>query len=237
MTYLVAITELATSVEAEAKALASELGGVPYDQRLKLTAGVPAIVLQTPDPHAAKACALRLLGRGHAVVACAAEDVVASSTMIAPKELELQHDVLVSGREQLAWRSITWLIRATHRITTQTKTTTTERKFDAVRAAVSGGLIVRKTETTTRTSHATDNEQVLYLFGGPTPWIIREQHVRYELALGAAVTTHSLKNFELTLAELRRHAPHAQFDDRLVARKGSPPDIDVLAHLIGLTVP
>jgi hypothetical protein len=232
LTYLVAITNLATTVDEEARALVSELGGVAYDQRLKLAAGVPAIVLQTPDPHAAKACALRLLGRGHSVVACAADDVVASSVMIAPRELELGHDGLVAGRDQLAWSSITWILRATHRITTQTKSTTTERKFDAVRAAVSGGLIVRKTETTTRTSHATDNEQVLYLFGGPTPWIVREQHVRYELALGAAVTTHSLKNFELTLVELRKHAPHAQFDDRLVSRKGSPEDIDVLAHFI-----
>lgn len=233
LTVLVAITELATAVDVEAKALVGDLGGVVYDHRLKLAAGLPAIILAAADGNAANACAMRVGARGHTVVVCDTDEVVASSAMIAPRAFELDRDAFVSGNDRLAWRSITWLLRATHRMTTQTTTTTTQKKFDPLRAVMTGGLVMKKATTTTQTSHASDNEQVLYLFGGPTPWIVREQHARYE-ALGSAVTTHSLKNFELTIAELRARAPNARYDDRLVARKGSPEDIDVLAHLIAV---
>src|SRR5262249_58145917 len=47
--YVVAITELATSVEAEAAALAPEIGSTPYETRLELAGGMPAVVLTTPD--------------------------------------------------------------------------------------------------------------------------------------------------------------------------------------------
>ena len=48
--YVVAILELATSVEAEAAALAADLGSTAYEQRLHLVAGLPAVVLTTADP-------------------------------------------------------------------------------------------------------------------------------------------------------------------------------------------
>jgi hypothetical protein len=52
--YVVAIMALGTTVEAEAQALAADLGTTAYEGRLKLVAGVPAIVLATTDIDAAQ---------------------------------------------------------------------------------------------------------------------------------------------------------------------------------------
>lgn len=217
--YLVAITRLATPIEAEAKALAADLGGVPYDHRLKLAAGVPTIVLSTPDGDAANACATRVRARGNGVFICWSEDVLPA------QELKFF--------EQLPFGELTALVRATLRTSTETTQTVKKKEFSAVRAVVTGGLITKKSTTTTSTSHASDIEAVLYVFGraGTAPWLLREQHARYD-ALGAAVTPHSLKNFELAIAEIRKRAPQAKYDDRLVARKQAPEEQDLLAYIV-----
>lgn len=235
--YLVAITKLASSVEDEARALAADLGGVPYDHRLKLAAGVPAIVLSTPDLEAARTCAQRISARGHGVYACSGEDVFAADDMVLLRKFEFAPDALVSldgTGARLPWDDITALVRATHRTSTETTTTVTEKKFSASRAIATGGLMINKKTTTTTTTHASDSQAVLYIFGkrGTVPWLLREQHARYD-ALGDAVTLHSLENFQLVVAELRRRAPQAVFDERLMTRKAAQAaDIDVLAHVV-----
>jgi hypothetical protein len=69
-------------LETEATALAGQLGITPYEARMKLTAGLPAIVLSTTDPAAAGALVTGLRQRGHRAQACATADVVAASAMV-----------------------------------------------------------------------------------------------------------------------------------------------------------
>jgi hypothetical protein len=239
--FLVAITALATPVEDEARELASELGGVAYDHRRKLAAGVPVVVYSTPDVSDARACGERISKRGHGVYACSTANVVAASEMVAVRRFDFDEDAFVSHDamgDRLPWAEIRALVRATQRTTTETTTVVTKKQFAPVKAVATGGLVMRTTSTAKETSRATEHEPVLYVFGRPgtTPWILREQHARYD-ALGPAVTPHSLKNFELAVAEIRRRAPHALFDERLVARKGATPEeLDVLAHVIANAV-
>ena len=47
--FVVAITQLALSIEDESKALAADLGNTAYETRLILNGGLPAIVLQSPQ--------------------------------------------------------------------------------------------------------------------------------------------------------------------------------------------
>ena len=51
--YIVALMELRTPIEAEAAALAAHLGTTAYEERLRLNAGLPAVVLRTVDKKAA----------------------------------------------------------------------------------------------------------------------------------------------------------------------------------------
>ena len=111
----------------------------------------------------------------------------------------------------------------------------TEKKFDVMRAAITGGLLMSKTVQKTTTTQAPEHEGVLYIFGlaGSVPWILRERHAHYG-ALGSAITLSSHENFRLSVEAIRKRAPGALFDDRLVTRKSTPAEDDVLAHIIAL---
>lgn len=249
--FLVAITRLATAIESEARALAVDLGGVAYDQRVKLNAGMPSVVFATPDLAAARECVARVEGRGHAVVLVSADDVVRSQAMLQMKRFAFEDStasgpyrggaegLLANEMERRPWEEITALVRATHRSVGQAAEVVTEKKFDPLRAAITGGLVMSKKVQKVITTHAPEHEDVLYIFGlpGSTPWILRERHAQYG-ALGAAITLSSHENFRLSVEAIRKRAPRALYDDRLVARKSTPHEDDVLAHIIALaTVP
>jgi hypothetical protein len=80
--YVVAIVELATSADAEAAALTAELGGTPYEHRLRLVGGSPAIALRTPERELALRTLAGLRARGHGAVACDEAAIVPSERML-----------------------------------------------------------------------------------------------------------------------------------------------------------
>ena len=231
--HLVAITRLATAIEDEARALAADLGTLAYEERLKLAAGMPAIVLATAEAARAQALAGKLSARGHGVFACRAGDVVAAGAMVSMRRFQLEPDAIVAGDARLPWQDLALLVRATHRQVTEAAATTTEKKFSLGRTIATGGLSMRKTVTKDAIARTEQSEPVLYLFraSGETPWLLREQGTHYG-ALGADVAPVAARNFALVVERLRAAAPHARYEDRLLARKVSPDDLDVLAHVL-----
>jgi hypothetical protein len=247
--HVVAILELATSIEAAAAALAAELGTLAYEERLKLAAGLPAVVLLAPDPLRATALAEGLAARGQPAVAFAGDEVVMASDMVSLRRFAFTEDALVAGEgagARLPWADLALLIRANDRRRVETERVVKEKKFDLTRTVVSGGLIRSRTTTQTVTTRADDSEPVLYLFrtSGATPFILREQGTHYE-ALGARLESTAAPNFLATVAELRARAPEAGYDERLLSRRrppvaagaaggklSSPHDLDLLAHLV-----
>src|SRR4051812_19427354 len=111
--YVVAILELVGTIETVASSLAAALGTLAYEERLKLAAGLPAVVLMTPDAARATALVEALAKQGQRAVMCAASEVVAASDMVSLKRFTLESDALVAGDERLPWASITALVRAT----------------------------------------------------------------------------------------------------------------------------
>jgi hypothetical protein len=222
---VVAITQLAGSVDSEASALASELGLTAYETRLLLAAGTPTLVRRADGPTAA-ALASRLRARGHGVVVCDGSDVTPSSEMIDMRRLRLgPGGVSLDDRagDALPFDDVLALLPARHRHHTETSTATIERKFSASRALISGGLV---TTTTVKSEahHATDrSDQVLYVVrrSGATPWILRE-HGSHWSGLGRPLAASSIENFRVAVALLRERAPGAVYDDRLLSRKASP---------------
>lgn len=246
--FLVAITHLATAVEAEARALAADLGTVPYDERVKLNAGMPSLVLATPNADAAQTCLTRVRGRGHAAVLVSSDDVVRADAMLQMKRFAFDdaaaigpyrgqsEGLIANDNERRPWGEITALVRATHRSVGQSAQVLTEKKFDPMRAVITGGLLTSKKVQKTVTTRAPEHEDVLYIFfglAGSTPWILRERHAHYG-GLGAAVTLSSHENFRLSVEAIRKRAPRALYDDRLVARRSTPAEDDILAHIIAL---
>ncbi|MCA9679492.1 MAG: hypothetical protein H6709_03740 [Kofleriaceae bacterium] len=249
--YIVAILELGTPIEAEARALAADLGTIAYEERLKLAGGVPAIVQQTADPEAARTLATALRRRGHAALVVDAADIVASADMLEVRRFALAPDALVRRDDgaRLPFADLIAIVRAVHHTRTETRSVTKQRSFSPGRALATGGLLMSKTTRKEERSVADDWDAVLYLFraSGAPPWLVRERGADYA-ALGPDLSPSATVNFQTVIARLRAAAPHARYDDRLV-RSGSAPTrvqlgspgttaassasgVDLIAHLL-----
>ncbi|MEO6774055.1 MAG: hypothetical protein ABI467_13735 [Kofleriaceae bacterium] len=228
---VVALTSLATPIDVEAKALAADLGATPYETRMKLAPGLPAIVLSTTDPGAAERLATQLRARKHRAAVCRAAEVVAARAMVSMRTFQIDGDGLDTGMDQLPWTDVSAIIHARTQQQADHHETVKEKKFDLGRAVLSGGLVMSKTVKREVTSHGETSEHVLYLFraSGETPWLMREHGTNYS-GLGTALDPTSLRNFTTAIAQFRARAPHARFDDSLVRR--SVPEVDLYAHLI-----
>ena len=239
--HVVAILELAGTIERAASALAAALGTMAYDERMKLTAGLPAVVLSTPDAARAAALVAALTAAGQRTFECNSSDVTAASEMISLKRFAFESDALVATErgERLAWSDVAALVRATDRRRVESTTVVKEKKFDLARTVITGGLVRSRTTTRDVTTRADETEPVLYLFAasGATPWILREQGTHYE-GLGDRLASTSAPNFLATVAALRTRAPHARYDERLVSRRraADAQDLDLLAYLVAQSI-
>ena len=235
--HVVAIAQLGTSIEAEADALAASLGTLAYEEKLKLRAGAPAIVLSTPDAGRAATLADEIRGRGHDVLVCDTTDVVASSAMTSLRVFRFDPEALVAAvalaELELLWNDIAALVLATHRTHTETVETVQKKQFSLSRAIATGGLLHSKKVKSEAVSRSDDSEPVLYLFprSGQPPWLLTQHRADFG-ALGDRIAATAAPNFRLTVELLRERARFAAFDDRLVKRKGTIAEIDLLAHLV-----
>ncbi len=224
--HVVAIVELATSVDAEAAALAADLRATAYDVRLLLAGGTPAVVRSTPAEAGAAEVVAKLRARGHDAVAVDTAAVVASATMTSMRRFRLERDgISLDDRPgvTLPYDDIATLVSAVHRRRSDTSTETRERKFDPARAIMSGGVLLSKTTRTATRTATEDREGVLYLFrrSGGAPWLLRERGTSWA-GHGEPLAPSESENFRAAVAALRARAPRAVYDDRLVSRKSTP---------------
>lgn len=229
--YVVGLTALATPIDAEAKALAADLGTTVYEEKLKLTGGVPLLALSTTDGAAARALLAKLRARGHRAQVCSSSEVVPASGMTVLKHFTFDADGLDSGGDQLPWDDVSALIQARHHLHSEKTATIKERKFDLGRAVMTGGMLTSKTSTRDVVTKTDDVEHVLYLFrqSGEPPWLLREHGTNFS-CLGTRLDPSAARNFATAVERFRAHAPHARFDDSLVRRPIK--EADLFAHLI-----
>ncbi len=239
---LVAIGDLRGTIDDAIRPLASDLDTTPYELRLVLNAGLPAVVLTTVDESLARAAVAAIARHGHAAISCDRRDVVPSSGMTLLRDFQLEKTGLLAhlgSGDQLSYADIAVMLRATHRTTSETTEEVKERKLRPVMAIATGGLVLSKTTARTVTSSRAHNEQVLYIFqrGAAPPWLLRERSAHYG-GLGAELRPTSLENYATTIRRLRECAPHAVYDERLMRNRplrGVADGIeatDVYAHLL-----
>jgi hypothetical protein len=257
--HVVAIVELSHPVEAEAAALAADLGSTAYEERLKLAAGLPAIVLTSADPAPAQSLLQKIRARGHGAVGLDASAVIGAGAMISMRRFTLGPDALTlpdAPGQELAYGDILGIFRAMHTTHTQSRTETTTKKFSPTRALLTGGALMSRTVKGEEKSQSTEREQVAYLFraSGETPWILRERGTNYG-GLGKDLGPSSAQNFLTMIGKLRALAPRAEYSERLmtairlptrVSHKGgvggestsvtSASGVDLMAHVMATWV-
>jgi hypothetical protein len=254
--FVVAVAELKGTTESEAAALAADLGVTPYEARLLLAPGTPAVVKTTPDRGLALELLARLRARGHGAVACDTSAVVASSAMVAMRRLRVgEQAVTLDDRpgDRLPHDDVLALVAAVHRRRVDTASQTRETKLSVGRAVMTGGMAFTKTVKTDSRSATEDREAVLYVFrrSGATPWILHEHGTSWA-GVGRPLAPSEGENFRLAVELLRALAPAAAFDDRLVTRRAperaslsggggtttvttsSEAGMDLLAHLVAM---
>jgi hypothetical protein len=241
--YLVAIAELATSVEEEMPLLARDLGVAAYEARLLLAGERPKIVLRTPEEARARDLLAGLRERRHGAVACDSKAVVATDAMVQLGGFRFSDTALTNGDgDELPFSDLLAILRAVRSVHTTKTTQVKERKLAVGSAIATGGLILSKKTTREVQKHEETREQHLYLFrkSGATAWLVREQGTSYS-GLGDAMAPSLAENFSRLLAELRRRAPDAVFDDRLVRFHGADAlaadaRLDEQVHVLALAI-
>jgi len=267
--YVVAILTLAGSLEDEASALAGDLGSTAYETRLVLAAGTPAVVLQTVDMERARFILGRLRSRGHGAVACDDAAIVASSEMVAIDGFSFEQGALVNGDgARLPLAELAVLIPAMHRNTYERRASARPAPSNRSPVDILYGPAMRSAMRRVRElenklkalgtqppmTRVEERENVLYLYvrENPRPWFLREGGTSYA-ALGPRLLPTQRENFQTLIELLRAAAPHAIYDDRLLALRRFPerapagPDerarklvasqaggVDLTAHLLAM---
>jgi hypothetical protein len=240
--YVVAIAELEGSIDGALKELAADLATTPYELRLIVNGGLPAIVLATIDAAAARAARGAIERYGHVATLLDRRGIVPSGNMTELVRFAFRPSSLIAddrASDELPYADIGALVRAMHRGTTTTTEQVKERKLRPVMAIATGGMVMSKKTTREVTRHEEHREQVLYLFrrSGEPPFILRERGAIYS-GLGAETAPTAFENFQTTIRRLRERAPGAAYDERLMTARtvrgiadGSDA-ADLLAYLI-----
>ncbi len=221
--YVVGIAQLATTIDVESPLLAADLGLTPYEARMYLLSGLPAVVLLTPEKSRALELLAKLRGRGHDAIAFDGAAVVASQEMRAVRRFRFEDDALVTESPEphrLPYDAVLGTLRATHQTRIELTTEEKARKFSAGSALLTGGLVMTKKTTTSSVTRTEDRQEVLYIFRNDNepPWLLRESGPKYE-GLQDRMASTERANFLTTVAVLRERSPQAIVDDRLLGRK------------------
>lgn len=263
--FVVALLTLARTVEAEAPALAADLGVTAYDAGQLLRSGTPSVLVRTAERERAAWLLGRLRERGHDAVAFDLAAVVASSIMPTVRSftLEPSGSALVCacyGRaaERVEFGDLVAIVRAVHQTRTESTSTAKVRTVDLRRVAFSGGLMATKTVTKESRQVSEEREPVLYLFRRVGSPVLFGQARAHYMGLGAEVRPTQAENFARVIALLRERAPDAAYDTRLVALRvgvrekvalagaglagqgamtaSSASAVDVLAHTVAMAL-
>jgi hypothetical protein len=212
-------------LEQELPALAQAIGLGLYDMRLRLVAAPPSIIAQGLTLERAQALLGMLRERGHGAVVADLASVPTARTTIVAHAFELGAAELVAideaqRRVPLPYSAMIGVVRAVEVSSESQTTSTTEKKLAIGTAVMTGGLKMSKKVTKVEKSASSERQRVAYVFGSasPAPLLFKELALRYD-GLGARRGTTAHQSFEALTAELRRCAPHALHDDRLLANR------------------
>jgi hypothetical protein len=225
--HVVALTRWnkALALEKELPALAQTLGLGLYDARLRLVGAPPSLLAHGLTLERARALLGAFRDRGHGAVAADMANAPSARSIQLVRSFELGAAALVVIDElkrtvTLPYAQLIGALRAVEVSSESQSVTTKETKLAIGTAVLSGGMKMSKTVTKVEKSGSSDRQRVAYVFvsDGSGPFLFKEHVLSYE-GLGAArgVTAH--QSFDVMTTALRKHAPHALHDDRLLVHR------------------
>jgi len=221
--HIVAVDNLGEDREGIARGLSDALGIVFYDAlvRVRVPGKGPLIVAVYAEKNfaiekAEKLCAagFRTLVLGHDQVETDSARIVVRKFLL--KDSEIGFEERTGSPMSIAYDLIRVIIRGIRIVRTTETETVKDRKFDAGRAILTGGLALTKSVSLRQQSVSEIREGFIYLYSDKQrPLVFLESALQYE-SLGPSLQASHAANFTFLVAELKRRCASAVYDDRLV---------------------
>ena len=207
-----------------AKTIADKLGCVVFEARQKISGGGPAVLASFADPRQAETLAANLVQ--DEVPALVLDSAVVRSRKPALRvrrfalgQQTLQFESSDGERRELPYDGIALLLVATCSSgQTQATGTVTERKFSLGKTLLAGGVPMTKTVKHETSVNVEARDETLWLYGHDQNTVIFDRAAMNYNGLGAAMRLTRDLNFAHLKNELRRLAPQAVYDERLLKR-------------------
>ena len=234
-----------------AQTLATALGIMVFEARQRLIGGGPAVVASFADQHQALSLAEKLSRSAVAALVVDASEVRKRTGQFIVRrfvlgERSLSIEAGDDQRAEIAYDEVDLLLPATSIIGQVETKTVTERKFSLGKTIIAGGIPLTKKVEHQEEITAEERTRVLYLYAGNRPSALFSQIGMTYDGLGAAMKMSREQNFSHLTSELRRLAPGAGYDDRLLSRIGQarllgpalPPEtnLDLAAEILARTL-
>lgn len=209
----------------DAEALAEALGVSTWDAQQRLRGDGPRVVARVAERDEADRLAVALAAHGFAPLVLDVDPDAPESIWVVPRGFQLRDEALhVTTRDgspfAIRWDRMGLLLRGTQISSTKVTEETRRRRFDPVRAVMTGGLMMTRT-TTTKTTHETE-ERVGFLHivaHGVSDVVVYEDELLYD-GLGPQREPTRTANFAALVSLVRSAAPQALYDEQLLTRAG-----------------
>jgi hypothetical protein len=209
--------------DAVAVALLSEVLGLSaFEARQKLAGGGPAVVASYAGAERAGQVAGQLNSGGLPALLVESEALRRESPPVPVSRFELteaalRYDSADGSKGALAYTEVKLLLVATCSLgPSQSRQEVTQKKFSLGKTVLAGGVPMTRKVTREEVTTADTRDQTLWVYGaGAVALVFKRGSLNFD-GLGASRQLTRELNFNLLKRELRRLAPAALYDDRLL---------------------
>ena len=209
-----------------AKTIAETMGCLAFEAQQKIAGGGPAVLTNYADPVQAESLATKLSRDGVPAFVLDTVGVRNDSRLYIVRSFILEEQSLrlesATGEScAIDYDTIEMMLVATCSAgQIQTASTMTERKFSLGKTLLAGGLPMTKKVKSEVVVTADERDETLWLYACGQPTVVFERAVLSYDGLGSAKQLTRDLNFTFLKTELRRLAPTAQYDNRLLKLAG-----------------
>ncbi len=216
---LVATVRQAADLDRAVLVLVESAGMTQAEARMRLAPEPPALLARVPAERAAELVAA--LGRAGAVALAIDETVPSDADRFQARSFVfLDEGPTFTARSgatlALGWAEVRLVLRGLRTARTTTEHTETSRGFSMGRAVLTGGLVLTKKTSSTVRGSQEDSEQFVLVHGNGGERILLAEKVLEFSGLGPLLQPARAANIGVVSQELKRRAPRAFHDDRLV---------------------
>ena len=222
--HIVVVHNWQNEASGVAKTIAETLGILIFEARQKIAGGTPVALVSLADPLQASRISEELFRHGVPAFVIDSQELRSRNQSHAVARFvlgEQQLQIETSSGESLAldYTAVESLLLASCSAgELQTSHSIAERKFSLGKTLLAGGVPMTKKVKTEVKMTSEERDQTLWLYTRDGKlWIFGRGAMNYT-GLGSALQLSCDLNFTYLKNELRRRAPQAAFDDRLLRR-------------------